>query len=366
MILSTLVTILAFIIVLGVLVLVHEFGHFIAAKKLGVKVEEFAFGFPPRIYSLKRGETEYSINALPFGGYVKMLGELEHSKSPRAFENQKPWKRFLISIAGVIMNFILAWVILTIGFTAGMSPLATPASEIPGKIISSAIVVADVAKGSAAEGAGIKQGDILLRGVANGAEVDFKTVTDVSSFTKSHKGENVELVYKQEDKEISKTISLSPTSDAPLGIALGEDAIIKVPWYKAPYVSLRETWLVTTAIFDVLKGLVVNIFKHAQVSEGVGGPVAIYMYSGLAFRAGWLVFLRFIATLSINLGLINILPFPALDGGRLLFIILEKIRGKKVVREDVENLIHTIGFALLIVLLIAITYRDIVNYFFKR
>lgn len=357
-------TIIAFIVVLGILVIVHELGHFIAAKKTGVKVEEFAIGFPPRIYSIKKGETNYSINAFPLGGYVKMLGELEHSSDPRAFENQKPGRRFLISVAGVLMNIVLAWVLLTIGFAIGMSPVVSSPDSIPGKKLSSAIIIADVSKDSPAEAADLKPGDIAVKGIYGSEEKSFNSPQDLTSFTANHKNQSVKIQIKREDSILDKEVYLSG-KDAPMGVSIVEKAVIRVPWYKAPYVALRETYDTTKLTGQFLAGFFRNLFSQGKVSEDVGGPVAIYVYTGLAVKAGIMVLLQFVALLSINLALINILPFPALDGGRILFILLEKIYGKRVVKEKIENMIHTIGFALLILLIVAITYRDVVKIFFK-
>ncbi|MEK9155780.1 MAG: M50 family metallopeptidase [Patescibacteria group bacterium] len=356
-------TILAFLIVLGVLVLVHELGHFVVAKLSGVKVEEFAFGFPPRLFSIKKGETRYSVNVVPFGGYVKMLGELEHSASPRAFENQRAGKRFAISIAGVVMNILLAWTILTVGFIAGMSPIISDPDTLPGQKVSSEIIVANVTKGSAAEKASFQAGDMLLRAQTGEDQVNFDSVESVGDFTRRHQGERVEFVYERGNQSETKSVELSRDGEAPLGVALAERSIVKVPWYQAPYVALRETWHVVEVTFRFFGQFLHNLFARGEVAEEVGGPVAVYVYSGLAVRAGVMVFLQFIAMLSVNLAIINILPFPALDGGRLLFIALEKLHGRKVVREEIENIIHTIGFAVLIALLLAITYRDIIKLF---
>ncbi len=352
-------TIIAFIVVLGILVIVHELGHFIAAKKANVKVEEFAIGFPPRIYSKKKGETQYSINLIPLGGYVKMLGELEASNDKRAFENQKPGKRFIISIAGVVMNLVLAWLLLTIGFMVGMSPIVSTADSIPGKKLSSEIIIADIAKDSPAEAASLEPNDVALKGIFGEEVVEFKSAQDLSAFTSNHKNQSVYIVVKRENQEIKKEVFLSGKNEAPLGVSIVEKSVVRVPWYKAPYVALRETYDITKLTGQFLTGFFKNLLSKGQVSEEVGGPVAIYVYTGLAVKAGAMVLLQFVALLSINLALINILPFPALDGGRILFILLEKLFGKKIVKEKIENIIHTAGFALLILLIIAITYRDI-------
>ena len=358
-------TIIVFLIVLGILVIVHEFGHFIIAKKTGVKVLEFAIGFPPRLYSKKRGETKYSINAIPLGGYVQMLGELEHSKDKRAFENQKPSVRFWISIAGVIMNIILAWTLLTIGFAVGMSPIVSDPDSIPGKKLSNEIILADIAKDSPAEKAGIEAGDIAVSATSDGVLTSFSSLDQFDEYNTNHKNKTVIYTLLRDNETISKEANLSDDSDSQLGVAIIDKAEIRVPWYKAPYVALRETYRITHLTFEFLGLFIKKLFLHGQFEEGVGGPVAIYTYTGLALKAGIMVLLQFVALLSINLALINILPFPALDGGRLVFIVLERFCGKRIVRENVENIIHTIGFALLIIFILAITYKDVTRLFHK-
>lgn len=359
-----LLTIIVFVLVIGLLVIVHEAGHFIMAKKAGVKVEEFAVGFPPRLYAVKKGETEYSLNLIPLGGYVKMLGELEHSTDKRAFENQKPGKRFLISIAGVVMNLILAWFLLVIGFSIGMSPVVSDPSTIPGKVLSSEVIVADVLADSTASSLGIKPGDVLVVGKSKSETITFSTASEVSAFSNRNRGQEVTFDYKNDGGSYEKTITI-PDQENPLGISIVQRSVIRVPWYKSPYVALRETSEIVKLTFDFLGGFFVQLFSHGQVSNEVGGPVAIYVYTGLAIKAGFMVLLQFIALLSINLALINILPFPALDGGRIVFIIAEKIAGKKVVREKVENYIHTVGYILLILFAIAVTYKDVIRLFTK-
>lgn len=355
-------TIIAFIFVIGILITVHEVGHFVAAKLSGIKVEEFSIGFPPRIMSFKRGETHYTIGALPLGGYVKMLGEDSLSKDPRAYGNQTPGKRFIVSIAGVLMNFVLAWLLLIIGFTAGMTPIATPSDRIPGGIaVKSQIYVVEVQKDSPASSAGLAAGDELVSGSANGETVIFKSPSDVSNFTKKNLNQEVLFNIKRQAETINKTIKISSNEEAPLGVGIQDQAVIRVPFYKAPYVALREIYAITAVMVSFLGSFFSQLFEAGKISDQVGGPVAIFNLSGAAARAGWMALLQFITMLSINLGLINILPFPALDGSRALFIVLEKIFGKKVLKENVENMVHTIGFFLLIALIIAITYKDIVR-----
>lgn len=361
------VTTLLFILILGILIYVHEFGHFISAKISGIKVEEFAFGFPPRLWSHKRGETCYSINAIPIGGYVKMLGETEESQGPRSFSKKGPFVRAIVSVAGVLMNVILAWLILTLGFTLGMSPLVSSPNSIPGKKLSTSIIIADVLDESSAKSSGLKQGDVLLRGqAANGVETTFASTSDLTNFTQTNAGKEVELVYKRDSQESLIKTTLSGDKEAPLGVSIVENSIIRTVWYMSPIIAFREVIRIIDINFNFLGRFFKQLFSTGVVSKEVGGPVAIYVFTGMAARAGVMVVLQFIAILSISLALINILPFPALDGGRLLFIVLEKIFRRKVVKENVENIIHTVGFVLILLFAALVTYKDVVNFIIKK
>lgn len=354
-------TIITFIIILALLILAHEFGHFVAAKKTGVKVEEFAFGFPPRLFSIKRGETQYSINALPLGGYVRMLGELEKSKNPRAFENQSRLKRFIISVSGVLMNVILAWVLITTGFIIGMSPIITPSSEIPGKVLSNEVIIYDFTDNSPAKTAGFKQGDIIKAISIGENTVAINSYAELSKTTADDAGKTVNISYQREDQTLKTEVALTGPADAPLGVSLIERGVVRVPWYRAPYIAARETYRVGAFTFEFLGTYIHNLFSTGKAGEGVGGPVAIYTYTGVFLKMGILSLLQFVAMLSINLAIINILPIPALDGGRILFIIIESIARRKLIKERVENIIHTMGFVFLLLLIALITYQDIVK-----
>ncbi len=361
-----LITILAFVFVLGLLILVHELGHFLAAKAAGVKVEEFSIGFPPRIFSFKRGETKYSVGALIFGGYVKMLGEDTESASPRAFNQQTPGKRFAISVAGVLMNFALAWIILSIGFMAGMTPPVTPSDQVKfGTAVKGQVYLAEIMSGSAAEKGDLKIGDQVLKLSSGSDIVDPTSLAQVSEFTGRNSGKEIAVKINRNNSVIEKTIKLSDDKSAPLGVAIINQSIVRVPWYLAPYVALLEFWGIVKVIFIFLGGFFTQLFHTATLSDQVGGPIAIFSLSGNAARAGAQALFQFIAMLSINLGLINILPIPALDGGRALFIILEKIFGKRIVKENIENIIHNVGFALLMLLVLAVTVKDVIKLFHK-
>jgi len=346
-------TLLAFLVILGLLVFVHEGGHFIAAKLSGVKVEEFAFGFPPKIACIKRGETKYCLNLIPFGGYVKMLGEDQASDSPRAFNKKKPRIRMIIVIAGVIMNFLLAGVIFSIGYMVGMSPIRVNPDEMGGRQTHQ-IVIAQVVDKSSAQNAGIKVGDIVL---------GYDNVELFSSFTKSNPGKKVPISVLREGKISDLSVELSADKEAPLGVGLVDVPVVHLSFFKAIYFGFKEMVLTTGYIFVLLYGFFVRLFTSGHVANEVAGPVGIFNITGQAVRMGVSYLLQLAAILSINLGIINILPFPALDGGRAFLIGLEGIFRRRVIRAEAENILHFVGFAILILLVAAVTLREIIALF---
>lgn len=357
------VTIISFILVLSVLVLIHELGHYLTAKKLGVKVEEFGFGFPPRVWGKKIGETIYSINLLPIGGFVKLYGEdeagggkvgtLDESSfkgkdRQRAFFARPIWQRFAIVFAGVFMNFILAVAILSYLVTVQGIPKQ-------GKDIT----VAAVEKNSPAEKAGMKEGDIILS--IDGQKV--VSADQVISYTKKHLGQELTVVLKTSTNK-SQTIHVTPrvhygANEGAMGIAIGANVIVeKSPWYLAPWVGLKEALSQTWMILQGLGQLVVQLSVHRQVPQGLAGPVGIAQLTGQFVQIGFNAVLGLLALLSLNLAILNVLPIPALDGGRLFFIVLEGIIGKKV-SPKVEGYAHAVGMALLLALIIFITFNDV-------
>jgi regulator of sigma E protease len=351
-----LITIIVFILILGLLIFAHEFGHFITAKLNNVKVEEFAFGFPPRLFSIRRGGTRYSINAIPIGGYVKILGEEESNHEAGSLQNKKISVKMLIIVAGVLMNFLLAIFLMTIGFSIGMTPLVSDPAKMTGTKVSQVMVVY-IQPGSPAAKIGLEPGNII-----NG----FNSTSDLQTFTHEHLGQEVDLsVLKNQTTENIK-VTLSEDQTAPLGVGLIPITKVKQPFYQAFITSFTEAGKAVGAIFVFLWTIIKNVFTtgHAgQAAEGVVGPVGLFNFTAQAIKIGWIYVLQLVIILSINLGVINILHFPALDGGKALFLGLEGIFRRKIIRTEVENIIHLIGFGLLILLLIAITYRDIINYF---
>lgn len=357
-----LTTLIVFIFILGLLIFVHELGHFIAAKRAGIKVEEFAFGFPPRLFAIKRGETEYAINWLPFGGYVRMLGENDNDpaaekKNHRSYAYQTPWVRAKVVIAGVLMNGILAWLLLTLGFWIGMPPVVTPPNDIPRAQVSTSVVIAGVMQNSAADKMGLKPGDEIV--AIN--DQTLKSQDEVSAKTSELKGQTVtiQIVRNEQPQNLTGTLS---SDTPPLGVQLADDSVVKLPFWWAPIYAVWETIKAIGAIFVGVIGFFKTLLSSFRVPEEAAGPVGIFYITRSVLDLGLGAVLNFMAVLSVNLGVVNILPVPALDGGRLLFIILEKLnKGKKVVSARIENTAHAIGFILLILLIFAITYHDILR-----
>lgn len=368
------ITAIIFILVLSLLVFVHEFGHFITARRLGVKAEEFGFGFPPRLFGFYKDsagkwriikgnkevtapKTIYSINALPLGGFVRIKGENGENNDFDSFAGKKIWRRAVILVAGVLMNIILAGVLFTIGFTVGL-----PAS-LDGANITKNMVVTDrqarvvaVSKESPAEIAGLKSGDSI---VAISGQPVFKA-EDIQSILKGP-ASSVEVAYRRADVDYQTIIQpmFNPDLDrSVLGVEISEIGTVRYPWYLAPWYGFKSAFLMLGAIFVAFYDLVVGLFAGHGAGDAVGGPVKIAQMTGEAARFGFSYLINFVALLSLNLAVINILPLPALDGGRLLFLLIEKIKGSPV-KKEAEAIVHTIGFWLLILLMVLITYKDI-------
>lgn len=350
---------LIFIAILALLILAHEFGHFIVAKISGIAVEEFAFGFPPRLISKKYKDTLYSINLIPLGGYVKLLGEESESGDHRSFSKKPVWKRFSVVIAGVIMNILLAAILFSIGFKIGMSPITLDPSTLGG-VQKPYIIITNVLDNTAASKAKLKAGDKIESITINGENFSIQTPEQVQELTALYKGKNIILNLSQDGKNIQKNITLGE-GEIPLGVGLARSAIVKLSISESIKVAFTETFNIIGAIGKFMGNLFVNLFGKGVIPPDVAGPVGIYTLTAEASRLGLSFVLQLTALLSINLAVLNILPIPALDGGRAVFIILEGIFRKKIIRQNVETIIHTIGFILLLVLLLAITVRDIIR-----
>ncbi|MEW6407205.1 MAG: RIP metalloprotease RseP [Patescibacteria group bacterium] len=351
-------TIIVFLIILGLLIFVHEFGHFISAKKAGIKVEEFGFGFPPRLFGIKRGETIYSINWIPLGGFVKIYGEDGKGKEDKkSFASRHIWQRAIILTAGVAMNFVLAALLLSIGFKLGL-PQVLEGDEKNIKEVK--IQLTQIVKNSPADRAGLKVGDEII--ALNGKQIE--NIEEFQKLTKKKAGKEIILQIKRLDERNEIKITPRrhpPENEGALGVALAKTAIISYPWYEALWRGITMTFSITILIIVTFYEIIKNLILGQPLAAELAGPVGIAVLTHQATKMGFVYVLQFTALLSINLAIINILPFPALDGGRLLFLAIEKIR-KKPVDQKIENLIHTIGFALLILLMVFVTFRDVTKF----
>lgn len=447
-------TILAFIIIFSLLIFIHELGHFTAAKRAGVKVEEFGFGLPPRLFGVKRGETIYSINWVPFGGFVRMLGEDDGkaSKSKRSFANQPLRTQAWIVCAGVVMNLLLAFFLLTVGFWVGIEPLLVDEEDfyngiregvvelelgaaeseeetlfvprlvdattgevlakVNGELVlnqedfesvlmgassaeltfyseeagefqrsfdfqSGYVLVAYVEEGSPAEEAGLQERDKIL-------QVDGQPVYTAQQLIEANKNAAEGMVrYSVEREGELLEFNIPLMEGGRVGIGLGEVEPsysglelyvspvehtllgienVRYGLFKAPLVAVNELWRLGKLTAVMFVGVLGNFLSGGSVPDGVAGPVGIAQMTFISVQAGFAATLRFVALLSLSLGVINILPFPALDGGRLLFIVAQGVSGKKA-NPRLEQWIHSAGFLLLLAFIAYITFNDIVNLF---
>ncbi|MEK7073669.1 MAG: RIP metalloprotease RseP [Patescibacteria group bacterium] len=350
------ITFLLFLVVLSVLVFVHEFGHFISAKKLGVRVDEFGFGFPPRAFSVKRGGTVYSLNWIPLGGFVKIKGEMAEEATGRdSFATQSAPRRLLILAAGVTMNMLFAWFLFSVGAMIGLVE-TVDAVHPSATVRNRAVTVTDVLPDSPASKAGIAYGDSIAS--VNGAPV--VAVTALQETLRNASGEvALTLTRGSTSREVRVTpVLLEKVGKLSIGVGLLETGVVSYPFWYAPVRGAQITAMNTLAVFEAFGGLVAGLVTGKGVSADVAGPVGIAVATGEVARLGFIYLLQFTALLSINLAVINILPLPALDGGRVLFLIIEKIRRKPVDRK-IEGIVHQIGFGLLLLLALFVTVQDV-------
>lgn len=357
------------------MILAHELGHFLAAKLFGLRVHEFGFGLPPRAWGRQIGETIYSLNWLPFGGFVKIYGEDtageasfqsdwsggsdrtdrsdwsnrsdgsdESNRSnktddtSRSFSNQLPWKRSVIILAGVLMNFILGWLLISTALMIG-----TPKG----------VYINRVAENSPASMAGIMIGDRVLK---------YDSVQELIGYISANRGKEINLTVKRgkETLDLLLTPRLNlPKGEGALGVALAEGGE-RLGFFSALYngfiITAKFIGFIILALLTLLRG----IFTGSADLSNITGPVGIFTIAGSAGALGLTAFMNLFALISINLGVINVIPFPALDGGRFIFILIEKLRGSPLPIKF-ERLANGLGFAILISLMVLITIRDIRN-----
>ncbi len=339
------------IIGLSLLILGHEAGHFFVAKLFGLKVDEFGFGFPPRIFARKKGDTEYSLNWLPFGGFVRISGErgefavadgsmdapVNEEDKKRLFFNQPTWKKSLIVLAGVIMNFILGWLCISVVLMIG-SPQT--------------LVITSTESGSPAAQAGFMSGDIVM---------NYKDYQSFTNYIDTHEGTPISIAVLRNGKEVDLTVTprVNPSPDqGAIGVALEAGGTTRENPFSALWDGLLDAGIIFWLTLLAFGQLIQQIFVHASIPAGVVGPVGIFGVAEETGKIGLAYLLQLIGVISINLSIVNLIPFPALDGGRFVMILAEKIKGSAI-PEKVEAWINGLGFAFLIVLMILITVRDV-------
>jgi regulator of sigma E protease len=365
-------TLLIFIIVLGLLVFVHELGHFVVAKRSGMQVDEFGFGFPPRvvgIYSTPRGtkiawgpktpsdatSTIYSINLIPLGGFVRILGENnDQPDNPNSFTRKPFLPRLVTLLAGVVMNVVLAYVLVVIALSAGVPTIVDEAHSVPrgASLSEPKVTILDVRSDGPASKAGLSTGDELVQ--LNGQAVT--DATQAREYIIAHKGEMLEFVVRRGSETPTLAVQSNgnpPEGQGPTGIALGAVGKLKYPWYKAVVVGFRDT---AAQLVLVVKGLGTLVSGGVSLDD-VGGPYKIAQLTGQASRLGFVYLLQFTSFLSLNLAVLNALPIPALDGGRVLFLIIETLRRKRN-NPAIEQAVNAIGFLLLLLLMVLVTIND--------
>jgi len=340
-----------FMLALSVLVLVHEFGHFFAARKTGVKVEEFGLGLPPKIIGKKFGDTIYSINWLMIGGFCRLYGEDGDGKGTDAFNNKKPWQKLLIVLGGVLMNLVLAIVIYSVVYAILGVPKETDKVAIIG-----------ISKDSPAEKAGLKEDDVILKV----GDKEIKTPSELTAEVANYKGKNVNLEIggANHDSPVQMQIEVRenpPEGEGSIGIAISNIEMVKVPWYRfyeGIGAGFKEAYywgeIIIKGVGEMVWGLVTG-----HVPKDVSGPVGMYeATSSIKNNQGLLAVIHFFGIVSVNLAVVNILPFPALDGGRIVFVLYEMIFRKKA-NQKFEIIVNNVGMLILLGLILLITVGDV-------
>jgi len=345
--LNLFITILIFLGILAVLILAHELGHFSTAKAFGIKVEEFGLGFPPRLFGIKRGETLYSLNAIPLGGFTKMAGE-EDPQVERSLASKGAGIRVIVLAAGSIMNFLLPIVLFAIAFM------------VPHDVATGDVLIEEVNANSPAAAAGIEAGDTILS--FNDEPVINNSY--LQRYIYLNLGREVSLTIRHSDATIEEVRLIPrwkpPPGEGAMGIAttMHEFTITRqsYPFWEAIPTGFSE-YMETFILFknEILKWII------GAVPVQVTGPVGIAQLTGAVARAGISPLLEFTGFISINLAIVNILPLPALDGGRIVFVLVEWARRGKRISPKTEGLVHAIGFILLIAVMLAVTYQDIIR-----
>ncbi len=351
------------IVGLSLLILGHEAGHFFVAKAFGLKVDEFGFGFPPRIFAKKKGDTEYSLNWLPFGGFVRISGErgefaaikkdnkekdnadrtpteyqqLIEKDAGRLFYTQPAWKKSAIVLAGVVTNFILGWLLISVVLMVG---------------VPQAVLVTGVQPGSPAEKVGFASGDVIK---------GYKDTQSFIAFVDAHRGQQITIPVlrggRETDLQVTPRVQTGP-NEGPIGVALQQGGAPREAPFAALWHGFQSAgiigWFTLVAFYDLIR----QVFIHASLPAGVVGPVGIFGIAEETGHIGLIYLLQLLGVISINLTVVNLIPFPALDGGRFLVTMIEKIKGSAI-PQKMEIAVNGVGFALLLLLMLFLTVRDV-------
>lgn len=350
-------SLLIFLLVLSLLIFIHEFGHFITAKIFGIKIEEFGFGYPPRLWAKKIKETTYSINIIPFGGFVKLLGQdsgerkkIKTKEIKKAFFSQPKKIRALIIIAGILGNFFLGILCFTFIYCHIGIPVKLGYLEIQ-----------EVIKDSPAYAAGLEKKEKIYT-------INNQKINNTLSFLKfleNNQGKTISITTNK--GQYNLTLKQNPLpGEGRLGLLLSDTELRFFPWWQMPFRAafsgLKETaeWTLL-----VLQSIIISLHQLFKgIAPEVSGPIGIFQLTSQAAKAGYLELVQFIGILSVNLAVLNLLPFPALDGGHLLFLVLADFLGKKR-KEKIENIANALGMAFLLVLMLLITINDLSRIFKK-
>lgn len=383
-------TAIIFIIVLGVLIFVHELGHFIAARASGIRVDAFKIGFGPRIFHWKKGETEYGINLIPFGGFVKIHGEnpdedsISGPDAGRSFANKPRWKQVMVLVAGVVFNFLFAWLLYTSAFLSGVTATSDSFEKYADRFTNQRIMVTYVSADSPASKAGFAIGDVIklvVKPASVSTSDSFTTATstavgqsgsltikEIQEFIAESGGRT--LKFEVEQNKTSKILEVIPvkgvvsdaTSTYAVGIAMQNVGDLHLPFFSAIWEGLHYTLVMIRETTIGLYTFIANIFQGTANFSDVAGPIGIAGIVGNAAELGFTYLIMITALISINLGVINLIPFPALDGGRTLFVLIEGVIRRRIPMKF-TNTVNMVGFVLLMLLMVVVTYKDVVKLF---
>jgi regulator of sigma E protease len=374
-------TVIIFLLVLAVLIFVHELGHFLAARMFGIRVDAFALGFGPKLLAWTRGETKYSLNLIPFGGYVKIFGENPNEESTigpdaaRSFINKSKWQQVIVLAAGVFFNFVFAWILYVITFVGGVTATTSGFEKYADRFENERVMVSYVSPGSPAEAAGLKMGDMLVgakeigdtreeRGMETQTQATQSvTVEEIQNAINGSQGKTVGVTYVREDS--TQTVEVNPVQGLvedkyAIGVAMENVGDLELPVGAALVEGTRYTGIMLKETTVGLYTFFASIFKGTANFADVSGPVGIAGVVGNAAQMGLTYLMMITALISINLGIINLVPFPALDGGRILFVAIEAAIRRRIPM-GFTNVVNTVGFAALMLLMVVVTYKDIVK-----